>query len=103
MPKPKTLSLAEWMTDHGLYDQQISDAIGITRPYINRIRNGEVHPNLETALLIWNFTNREIAIEELLPKAKRPSSAAKRVVPVAQRGRPQKLPVRKASKSPEAA
>jgi predicted transcriptional regulator len=67
------MTLIEWMTEHDIVDVQIADAVGLTRPYITRIRNGDVHPSLATALAIWDYTARAIDIEELLPRHMRPS------------------------------
>jgi len=100
MAKKKFMTLADWMLKNDVRDQALADAVAVTRPYINRIRNGEVHPSLAMALAIWDFTGQTIDIRELLPKAMRPSTLAQRDAPVALRGRPQTKPAPKASKQP---
>lgn len=71
------MDLAAWMAERGFTDQSLANEVGVTRPYITRIRNGVVHPNLGTALSIWNFTDREIDLEYLLPIHARPKPKAK--------------------------
>jgi transcriptional regulator with XRE-family HTH domain len=67
------MDLSTWMTLHRKIDIEVADAAGVTRPYISRIRQGLVNPSLSVALRIWNYTNREVALEQLLPRAERPS------------------------------
>jgi DNA-binding XRE family transcriptional regulator len=98
------MDLNSWMARHNVVDQTIAEAIGVTRPYINRVRNGGVHPSLGVALAIWDYTKREIDIEQLLPKHSRPKLTPPAVsTPANPRGRPRKLPVPRVSKSPVAA
>ena len=98
------MDLNSWMAQNNIVDQTLADAIGVTRPYINRIRNGGVHPNLGTALKIWEYTRREIDMRYLLPKHLRPKTTLPSAqTPANPRGRPRKLPVPRASKSPVAA
>jgi transcriptional regulator with XRE-family HTH domain len=77
------MDLATWMNAHGKRDQEIADAVGVTRPYINRIKHGEVHPNLGVALAIYDFTGGQIDLRQLLPRGRRPEQ-----VPTRLRGRP---------------
>lgn len=95
------MDLTTWMVKNHVVDSMIANELGIDRPYVNKIRNGAVHPSLGTALKIWDYTKREIAIEQLLPKHMRPK--IKRPLPARKPGRPQKPAAAKASKSPVAA
>lgn len=92
------MDLETWMAKHNVVDQQISTATGIARSYITRIRNGDVNVSLESAVAIWDYTDREIDITQLLHRAKRPGAApAKRPAKI------RKRPARRVSKSREAA
>jgi hypothetical protein len=103
MKEMKHMDLATWMHIHKVNDQMLADAIAKARPYINRIRSGGVHPNLGTALDIWNYTRREIALEQLLPKAMRPKITPPVQTPAPVLGRPRKPPAPTVSKSHAAA
>ncbi len=96
------MDLATWMIRNDVVDQQLADTIDKTRSYVNRVRNGDVHPSLGVALAIWDFTNREIPIEQLLPRAQRPK-LKQRSLPSRPRGRPRKPPARSTSGSLAAA
>jgi hypothetical protein len=61
------MDLATWMTDNKVIDQDVADAIGITRAYLTRIRLRMVHPNLGTALRVWDYTRREVDLYAMLP------------------------------------
>jgi predicted transcriptional regulator len=84
------MDLATWMKTNGIVDQQLADHIKVTRSYVTRIRNGQVHPNLGTALAIWDYTRHEIDIRQLLPRAER-ATASPSIA--------QKPPVRKVSRA----
>ena len=96
------MDLTTWMAKNDVVDQVLADAVGVTRPYINRIRNGEVHPKLDVSLKIWDYTKRKVALEQLLPKHLRPP-LAKPAAPARPRGRPQTTPAKKVSRSRAAA
>jgi transcriptional regulator with XRE-family HTH domain len=81
------MDLAAWMAERGLTDQAVADEVGVTRPYITRIRNGVVHPNLGTALRIWDYVNREIDLEYLLPMHSRPKPKPKPKAPAKPRAK----------------
>jgi len=67
------IDLTAWRDREGLVDDQIAAAVGCTRPYFNKVRNGMVTPNLTLAMAIWDFTRREVPIEQLLPRVHRPA------------------------------
>jgi transcriptional regulator with XRE-family HTH domain len=96
------MDLTTWMAKNGKTDGEIADAVGCTRPYINRIRNGLVHPNLGLSLEIWNHTKRQIDLEQLLPRAMRPK-LKQPALPANPRGRPRKPAAPKASRPRAAA
>jgi DNA-binding XRE family transcriptional regulator len=97
-----SMDLTTWMVRNDIVDQMLADAVGVTRPYINRIRNGEVHPNLGVALAIWEYTNRKIDLYQLLPRNRRPPLKLP-ALPGRPRGKSRKPPVAKVSRSPAAA
>ena len=105
------MDLETWMKKNGKGsisedDQTIADAVGVTRSYITKIRYGRVHPSLGTALNIWNYTNRDIALESLLPVQLRKQHAVAPVKPQPAKpaaGKPRKPVARKASRSPASA
>lgn len=94
----QNMTLAEWMIRNDVHDGIVADAVEVSRPYINRIRNGLVHPNLGTALKIREYTNRGIDIRELLPKGQRPSTIERQKEAEALRGKSRKPAAPKASK-----
>jgi DNA-binding XRE family transcriptional regulator len=96
------MDLTAWMAKHDVTDQSVADAIGVTRPYIYRIRKGEVSPSLEIGLKLWEHTKRKVDIYQLLPKRLRPA-LKQPAAPERTRGRPQKLPAPKASRTRAAA
>src|SRR5262245_28989573 len=98
----KRMDLTTWMAKNNATDEQIALAVGCTRPYITRIRNGVVHPNLGTALDIWDYTKQEVDIRQLLPKYRRPA-LKQPSLPARPRGRPRKPAEPKASRSRAAA
>ena len=65
--KEKTMDLATWMDTNKVIDQDVADAVGVTRAYITRIRLRAVHPNLGNALRVWEFTRKEVDLESMLP------------------------------------
>jgi DNA-binding XRE family transcriptional regulator len=69
------LDLTSWVAKENLVDDDVAKAVGCTRPYFNKVRNGMVTPNLTLAMAIWDFTRREVPIEQLLPRAYRPALA----------------------------
>src|SRR5215510_6620794 len=93
-----TMDLTTWMVANSVTDAKLAEAVGVTRPYINRIRKGSVHPSLGVALKIWKFAKRQIAIEQLLPIHERPKPTQPQAAPP-QRGRPRKQLVPRASRS----
>jgi plasmid maintenance system antidote protein VapI len=59
-PVPKT-PLDEFMTDHGVTDARLSEAIGCTREYVSMLRKGARKvPSLDLALKIERFTNGQV-------------------------------------------
>lgn len=79
------MDLKTWMADNEVTDQMVAEAAGVSRGYINKIGHGWVNPTLSTAIRIWKFARKEFDLEQLLPKAERPSrkpttSAAKKPI-----------------------
>lgn len=66
------MDLPDWQSKHRVDDQELADAVGVTRSYINRVRRGDVNPSLKIALDIYAYTNKEVELEQLLPRAFRP-------------------------------
>ena len=113
------MDLENWMTEHNVFDQMLADEVGVTRPYVSRVRRGLVHPSLGVALKIWYFTGRAIKLESLLPSQVRrqfkaapvrpyksfteqpPAEAPPAPEPV--EDNPRKLAARRALKSPASA
>jgi DNA-binding XRE family transcriptional regulator len=93
------MNLETWMNEHGLTDQAVSEAIGVTRSYVSRIRYGQVHPSLGVALAIWEYSKHQVELISLLPKHWRVTPPQ----PVTPVGTPRRPAVRKASKSRAAA
>lgn len=92
------MDLVTWMTANNKSTQDIADKIGKTRPYVSRIRRGEVNPSLSVAMKIVRFTKGEVEIEHLLPRAERPKVKQPRGRPRKTPDTAQKRPVTKASK-----
>lgn len=66
------LDLTTWMTEKQIIDQDLGDALGVTRSYVNRVRRGEVHPSLGFALSVHDYTGGEVELRQLLPRHMRP-------------------------------
>jgi len=66
------MDLPDWQAKHRVDDQELADAVGVTRTYINKIRRGDVNPSLKTALDIYAYTDRQVELEQLVPRAFRP-------------------------------
>lgn len=60
-------SLTQWMEDKGISDETASQEIGLSRGYFSRVRNGVVHPSLDTALRIFDWTGGKINLRSLVP------------------------------------
>jgi len=77
------MDLDKWMLSRDLIDQDVADAVGISRSYFTRIRNGVVDVSLKTALKIVDFSKGRVDIRYLLrtparPGYVRPDSVRKR-------------------------
>ena len=93
------MDLETWMKKRHLIDQEVADAVGLSRGYLNNVRRGAVHINLATALAIQDFTDGEVGLEELLPTRLRPWQSVPPYQPKTAR-----MPAgRQASKSPAGA
>ena len=66
------MTLSEWMKANGKVDQEIGDALGVTRSYVTRIRAGDVHPSLGVGLALQEVTGGEVELVNLLPRHLRP-------------------------------
>ena len=86
------MDLQTWMASKKLTDQKVADALAVTRPYITRLRAGQVNPTLVSALKIVDYSNGKIDIRQLLPISLRPPLKAK--------GTARKQPAPKASQEP---
>jgi transcriptional regulator with XRE-family HTH domain len=60
-------SLDEYLTEKGISDEKASQAIGLSRGYFSRVRNGVVHPSLDTALRIYDWAGGKIDIRSMVP------------------------------------
>jgi DNA-binding XRE family transcriptional regulator len=96
------MDLKTWMNNHGVTDQHLAAAVGVSRGYINKIGNGWVNPTLSTAIKIWRFSNKVVDLEMMLPMAERPKQAKPvkqpSKAPIAP-GKPQTQPAPRASRS----
>jgi DNA-binding XRE family transcriptional regulator len=95
------MDLATWMAINDLNDQTVADAVGVTRPYIHRVRKGDVNPTLATALKLWHYTKKQVELEQMLPSYLRPDITRPR--PGARPGTPRRPAAKSTSKSPAAA
>jgi DNA-binding XRE family transcriptional regulator len=95
------MDLATWMAINDLNDQTVADAVGVTRPYVHRVRKGDVNPTLATALKLWHYTKKQVELEQMLPSYLRPPFMPQ--APRAKPDRPQKPAAKTASKSRAAA
>lgn len=93
------MDLDTWMKDRHLIDQEVADAVGLSRGYLNNIRRGTVHINLATALALQDYTDGAVGLEELLPTRLQPWAPVAPWKPETAR----KPSGRKASKLPAAA
>jgi transcriptional regulator with XRE-family HTH domain len=50
------MTLAEVMKDRGLTDQALADQLGVSRPYVTRLRRGERTPSVTVAAKIQLLT-----------------------------------------------
>jgi transcriptional regulator with XRE-family HTH domain len=91
------MDLTQWMRTKDVSDQDVADAVGLTRSYITRIRHGQVHPSLGVALDLHKLSDGQVALEMLLPRALRPKPRQK------PKGTSRKPAAAKASRSREAA
>lgn len=63
------MNLAQWMSENKWSDERLADAVGVSRPFITRIRNGDRQPSAPvlaklievTALPIVAFLKDEAA------------------------------------------
>jgi transcriptional regulator with XRE-family HTH domain len=94
------ITLESWMRDNGHNDASLADAVGVTRPYISRLRAGDVSPSLEQALKIFKFTKGKVPLEQLLPGHARPNfTRPVRIRGPKRKDNVQKPPARRASQS----
>lgn len=61
-------TLNEWMDERDISDTEAAEEIGLSRGYFSRVRTGVVHPSLDTALRIYDWTGGKIDIRSLLPR-----------------------------------
>jgi transcriptional regulator with XRE-family HTH domain len=60
-------TLNEWMEDAGATDAAAAEAVGLSRGYFSRVRKGVVHPSLDTALRIYDWTGGRIDLRSMVP------------------------------------
>ena len=70
------MDLREWLSKEKMSIQAFADEVRIDRTYISKVIAGRVHPSLAVALDIRAATRGEVPLEQLLPLAIRPPSAA---------------------------
>lgn len=51
------MTLSEWLEREGKSDAWLAAAVGVSRPFITRIRTGERQPSLPVALRLAATTN----------------------------------------------
>lgn len=61
----------EWTWRKKISLKTVSDAIGICGVTLSQIKNRKVSPQLHTALMIYEYSDREITLEDLLPEEKK--------------------------------
>ena len=66
------MNLTDWMKKYDVTDEKLAKFVGVSRPYISRVRAGNVNLSLEKALKIQAFTRQEVDLEQLLPVHARP-------------------------------
>jgi DNA-binding XRE family transcriptional regulator len=96
------MDLATWQDKYGVSDETLALAVGVTRPYISRLRTGQVNPSLVTALKVWEYTRRKVDLTSLQPLHMRPDFTPQ-PAPEKPISKPRKPVARKASPAPAAA
>jgi transcriptional regulator with XRE-family HTH domain len=71
------MTLAEYMSDTGLTDSAIADAIGVSRPYVTKLRLRKRTPSMAVAVAIEELSNGRVPASSL---ALRPSAGMESVV-----------------------
>lgn len=54
------MTLGEYMRAEGLTDLAAAQALGVSRPYVTRLRLGKRRPSLNVALRIQNWTAGQV-------------------------------------------
>lgn len=57
------MSLDAWMTQRGMTDGEMADAIGVSREYVRLLRAGRRRPSAEVAQRIARFTDGMVDFE----------------------------------------
>ncbi len=65
------MHLSDYMKRKRLGDQEVADAIGVSRPTISRIRRGIVTPSFGTMTALFNFSDRAVKPQDFMHQPKR--------------------------------
>ena len=57
--------LERFMRAKGLTDESVADAVGVSRPYVTRLRQGKRSPSLELALKIEAWSEGKVRVAGL--------------------------------------
>jgi transcriptional regulator with XRE-family HTH domain len=52
-----TMNLDQWMADNKWSDAKLAEAVGVSRPFITRIRHGKRQPSLPVAAKLSRVTD----------------------------------------------
>ena len=55
------MTLDQWMNAKGWTDAKLAERVGVSRPFISRIRNGKRRPSLAVALRLAGVTKLPIS------------------------------------------
>lgn len=55
------MTLDQWMRDNKISDTALAGRVGVSRPYISRIRAGERQPSLPVAVKLAKVTKLPVA------------------------------------------
>lgn len=59
------MTLGEFMRAEGLTDEKAATALGVSRPYVTRLRQGRRRPSLHVALRIQSWTKGKVPAASL--------------------------------------
>jgi transcriptional regulator with XRE-family HTH domain len=68
--------LEQFMRAKGLTDETVADAVGVSRPYLTRLRQGKRSPSLALALKIEAWSEGQVRVAGLSQSAAPDSQAS---------------------------